>query len=251
VNPGYKTSGTLKCCGDAKDGDYCKGLAVDAACTATGEVKCGVGLFCDGTKCKAVLARGADCKAGEFCQSNELCYSGKCTPFFSIEDGKDALIEALCKSGHIVGGKCQKATTYKGTSVWFDNAKALADACEYEDRKEAAVCAPATGDKTKAVYCMKYDSSYTQTDLKAMYTGWKDNFCMGGDIICDKFLDSYGCTKAKTAAKAGAYFAIDMESVNAECIPNSALARIDSQYKCFSSELVWGILSVLAIVLLI
>lgn len=248
--PGYKPITNQKCCGgDLKDGAYCKGLAKDATCTATGD-KCDVGLFCDGAKCVPQLAKGADCPAGMGCQSNQFCVGGKCVDYFSIEDGKDNLLmETLCKSGHTFGGKCQKAVAMK-TDVWSPPSK-MGIECEFEDHKEPSLCVPTSGEATKTVYCKKYDAAFTQADFKSYLAAYKENSCTIMDMWCEKNSDVYTCLKSRAAAKNSMFFQADMESLNPSCIPSATDALLGLRFKCFGSELVWGILSVLAIVLLI
>jgi hypothetical protein len=252
--PGYKPRTGQECCSGQKDGAYCKGLAAAATCDATKEKTCDVGLVCLAGVCTAQLAKGANCKEKTtLCQNSEYCNATSflCTPFYTLAMGDPSTSPAFCSTGWIMGGKCDKPGAKTDGTFWYPTSQAKADLCKYASHTEPGTCSSGSAQQSKAVNCKDY-TGWNIDSIIAYAKGYKENSCMAGDIGCDKNVDNYGCSKAKSVAKDGAKYTLELEKYNeASCMGTPVQTALDKNFQCFGAELAMGVLSVLAFIALL
>lgn len=235
ILPGYRPINNQKCCYSATPFGICKGKALGETCSGTNEANlCDVGLYCDAKQsvCNKMAEKNGDCATGRVCQPSQFCYFGACRDFFSLPNGEVSDDYQKCVSGHAVNGKCQAPAKYTGSSQWFPTSSSLKDLCEYADHKENAVCAPGSKDRSRAVYCPKYDSTYDLIELMTYIHNFKTDSCLPNDYYCDKAIEEYGCPKAKSAFEKAMKFELEAESESVECLTKNAAQILESRFNC-------------------
>jgi hypothetical protein len=248
VLPGMKADKDEYCLNLKRDNGYCIGLVEGADCKM---MECGANLYCKAGKCAPVLADGADCAASNECKLGSGCQDKKCVAKFSQAVGTTVTEEYMCKSAHWLAGKCVE-TKAAPAPEWFDNTVDFTTACKYDgERTETGVCVGHSEDAKAAGMCNEYAGSYlkTVTDIPKYWASAVNN-CPPLNPFCDLGLDKVdGCT-ARAALESPLYNAKKISTKRASCIPSTMDKRFE-KYKCFSSSLVMGLLTFLAIIFLL
>jgi hypothetical protein len=93
----------------------CRGKAVNTACSSTTE--CARTLYCDSNSklCLAQKNLTSSCTLDDECVNQGGCFNGKCTKYWSLENGVNvtslAFGEYYCSSGFAYNGKCVSLTS--------------------------------------------------------------------------------------------------------------------------------------------
>ena len=231
---------------DAKG--YCAGEALNAACKT---LECGANTRCNGTFCIALLKDGDACTYSAECVPASGCHEKKCTPRYTIAAGTAVTEESMCISGHLFEGKCVD-TTKTPIPEWFSNTTDPTKACKYDgDRMEAGVCLSMGDDANAAGMCREFAGAYVQAsaDMKK-YWAATINFCPITNPFCDLGLDSIDACVARKTLEGMQFMNKKMATKTASCLPSPIDKRFE-KYKCFSSSLVMGLLTFLAIIFLL
>ena len=249
VTIGNRASTVKQCISGKLNGKYCQGVPVGGACDASDQKKaCDVGLYCNGGVCANQVADGADCKPGQ-CQSSSLCYAdNKCKRWHTLDKGTPAPDAKMCKSGFMFSGLCADRPSVD--KEWINNTTDPTMACVYSNTmKLPAMCVMYSADPNRAGYCMNLSAINfgPYLDFINKYT---PGSCPEKDPFCDKAADAYGCPKFIEVMKTNLAQLLDMEKPYPDC-EEKLITRAINEYKCFAKELMWGLLTLLAIVLLI
>ena len=103
LEEGKKCTSNTECMRGKCDKNKCTAVDEGAKCSESED--CKLGLYCSGEgdnkTCKKYLGKDAACGADTAdCGIGLYCYDSKCTPIYSLDNGKATSIDALCKSGH-------------------------------------------------------------------------------------------------------------------------------------------------------
>eukprot|EP00829_Urostomides_striatus_P004649 TRINITY_DN1505_c0_g1_i2.p1 TRINITY_DN1505_c0_g1~~TRINITY_DN1505_c0_g1_i2.p1 ORF type:complete len:369 (+),score=104.69 TRINITY_DN1505_c0_g1_i2:67-1173(+) len=249
VTVGNRASSANKCVSGKLNGKYCQGVPLGGSCdNADQKKKCDVGLYCNAGLCAQQLADGADCKAGA-CQSTSFCSTdNKCRRWHTIDSGTPSPEAKGCKSGYTLNGVCRDRPTVE--KEWIDYKTEPMMACRYSDQfKMPAMCVMYSGDQNKTGYCMNF-AAYNLAPYMDFVSKYAANSCAFDDPLCDKAADAYGCPKWKDVLRSSLAPVIAYEAVYPECEEKMITKMID-EYTCFGKELMWGFLTLLAILLFI
>lgn len=253
-NPGNKKLTGGSCCvSTAEKNGYCSGVALGGDCSDADKAKyCDVGLFCDGGKCAAVIATGSSCKDKPTgCQAGSTCYKEACTQIYNKKGDEACDFNAQCVTGACTASKCYKLPDLSKPTGWIDSDTDTTNLCEYSDgTKQTPGCIAGASDKTKVAKCRYYSKIDYSTTISYMTTLKKDA-CRPVDPTCDQGIDQFGCAKLKAAVQSNMAYEFELETVLVSCVSKTVQSTIDATYKCFGAELVWGLLTLLAIVALL
>jgi hypothetical protein len=252
ITVGNRASSASQCSSGKISGKFCQGVPTGGECSATDQTKiCDVGLYCNAGVCASQLADGANCTAGQ-CQSNSLCYpDGLCHKWYFLDTKSKATDPKMCKSGWIRNDFLQCWDRPKVNVEWFSNTTDPAYICKYDDNlSQHGTCITYSGDPSKAGYCINYQTvSYeSMFDYVNKYTA---NSCAANDPFCDKAAEAYGCDKFKDVMKANFHAILKAEKLYPDCEEKLYTKMIDSYVCSFAKELMCGLLTFLAIILLI
>jgi hypothetical protein len=117
--PGSKCAANEDCFSAKCDKEVCVSVAAGQECKDHDE--CDIGSACylkkpdTVKKCQAYKAENDDCENSAECLRSHGCFNKKCTKYFSLPDGTDAVDEAetglsFCSSGKAYNGKCHTLT---------------------------------------------------------------------------------------------------------------------------------------------
>ena len=103
LEEGKKCASNSECISGKCDNDKC--AAADEGGKCAQDRECKLGLYClgetDNKTCKKYLGKDATCGDDTaLCGLGLYCYDSKCTPMYSLDNGKATNIDELCKSGH-------------------------------------------------------------------------------------------------------------------------------------------------------
>ena len=104
LEEGKKCVSNSECISGKCDNDKCAAADEGGKCAENRE--CKLGLYCSGETdnrtCKKYLGKDATCGDDTAaCGLGLYCYDSKCTPMYSLDNGKATTNNYLCKSGHI------------------------------------------------------------------------------------------------------------------------------------------------------
>lgn len=249
VLPGMKAEKAEYCLTGKLENGYCAGLAKDADCPKM--MECGAGLYCKASKCTPVLNDGDTCAASNECKLGSGCQDKKCTSRYSQKAGTAVTEETMCTSAHQNAGSCVD-TTQAPTPDFFDNTVDFTKACKYNgDRTEAGFCVGHSDDAKYAGMCNDYTGGYTKIVADTQkYWATAVAYCPPTNGLCDLGLDKADGCVARAVLETPLFNPRRMASHRAKCIPVVVDKRYEN-YKCFSSSLVLGLLTFLAIVFLL
>lgn len=233
-------------------GKYCAGIALNGACNTSLAMLCDVGLFCNAGSCVALLADNATCNGTVIpCQPNSLCYpDNKCHVVFYLDTGANLTIDnaMMCKTGYQLNLKCAAVPTV--TTEWLDNITDVSK-CAYSDnavRRGECVCY--SSDPKKTAHCTNFANQKTDV-LTAYATKFTAGSCPAMNPYCDKAIDLYGCPAYKSNVLPAYYQKLVSEEALFPACENKPTINAVANYNCFAKELIWGLLTLVAIALLI
>jgi hypothetical protein len=183
-----------------------------------------------------------------------MCYptDNKCHVWHTLANGSPAPDGRMCQTGYSLGGKCAPRPTAK--AEFIDKNTDFTQACKYSDNfTMPAMCIRYSQDPQKTGYCMDF-ANIPMTHYLDYVSKFTPGSCASGDIYCDKGIDSYGCPQIKPVMQESMYILTRPETLYPTQCWDQVVTNTINNYKCpssFAKELAWGLVTVLAILLLI
>ena len=112
--PGEYCAGNEECFSGTCTKNLCQGKDASAACQA--DIDCNVGLYCnkEAGLCQKAAALNDVCSSSVKCALPGVCNGTTCVPLGQLENGKPALVPALCKSFYVANGNCSPGPKLQG-----------------------------------------------------------------------------------------------------------------------------------------
>ena len=167
LEEGKKCASNSECISGKCDNDKCAAADEGGKCTENRE--CKLGLYCsaenDNGTCKKYLGKDATCGDDTAaCDFGLYCYDSKCTPIYSLDNGKATSINELCKSGHYYSnngvnqcgevksvGTCSDTTSSAVVVLTFESDYTTTCKCPCDDYRDSLERKTVWNDYVKAL----------------------------------------------------------------------------------------------------